>query len=205
MGRLPRACLLLALAFLTLEAPAADAREVRVGVYDNPPKLLLGKDGQASGILGDLLAEVAREEGWTLRPVACQWETCLAMLEAGDLDLLPDVAHTEERARRFAMHEVPALRSWSQVYTRPGLRLDSVLELDGQRVAVLAIGGNDVVVGPQRVQLADVAPGDGPAQRLFLRGQITCRQLSGEAGGAEQDGIVVTHDQSSQGKGCPGR
>ena len=45
MGRLPRACLLLALAFLTLEAPAADAREVRVGVYDNPPKLLLGKDG----------------------------------------------------------------------------------------------------------------------------------------------------------------
>ncbi|MFH2079638.1 MAG: diguanylate cyclase, partial [Pseudomonadota bacterium] len=138
MGRLACACLLLALALPALDAPAAGAREVRVGVYDNPPKLLLDKDRQASGILGDLLAHIAREEGWTLRPVPCRWETCLAMLEAGELDLLPDVAHTDERARRFAMHEVPALRSWSQVYTRPGLRLDSVLELDGQRVAVLA-------------------------------------------------------------------
>ncbi|HEY9144662.1 MAG TPA: EAL domain-containing protein [Arenimonas sp.] len=138
MGRFPRACLLLALTFLAQGASAAGTREVRVGVYDNPPKLLLDKQGQASGILGDLLAQVAREEGWILRPVACQWETCLALLEAGDLDLLPDVAHTDERARRFAMHEVPALRSWSQVYTRPGLQLESVLELDGQRVAVLA-------------------------------------------------------------------
>ncbi len=121
-----------------LATAGTGAREVRVGVYDNPPKLELGQDEQPSGILGDLLTEIAREEGWTLRAVPCQWESCLAMVASGELDLLPDVAHTDERARRFDMHEVPALRSWSQVYTRPGLRIDSLLELDGRRVAVLA-------------------------------------------------------------------
>ncbi|GGA81712.1 hypothetical protein GCM10011521_20060 [Arenimonas soli] len=138
MARFTRTCLLLAAGCLAFGSLAATARDVRVGVYDNPPKLLLDKHGRASGILGDLLAEIAREEGWTLRPVPCQWEACLARLAAGELDLLPDMAHTDERALRFAMHEVPALRSWSQVYTRPGLRLDSLLDLDGHRVAVLA-------------------------------------------------------------------
>ena len=138
MGRFERTCLLLAAGCLAFGLRAAEARDVRVGVYDNPPKLMLDKDGQPSGILGDLLGAIAREEGWTLRPVACRWEACLAMLEAGELDLLPDMAYTDDRARRFAMHQVPALRSWSQVYTRPGLSLDSLLDLDGQRVAVLA-------------------------------------------------------------------
>ena len=43
MGRVSRACLLVVSAVLALAASAAGAREVRVGVYDNPPKLLLDK------------------------------------------------------------------------------------------------------------------------------------------------------------------
>ena len=128
---------LLAAAWLGLAPASPQAREVRVGVYENPPKITLDERGQAAGILGDVLAGIAREEGWTLRAVACEWEQCLAMLERGELDLLPDVAHTDLRARQFDMHQLPALRSWSQVWTRPGLRVESVLELDGLRVAVL--------------------------------------------------------------------
>ena len=142
MGKLPAMArlsllTLLAAGWLGLAVDAAQAREVRVGVYENPPKLLLGDNGEPSGILGDLLAGIAREEGWTLRAVPCDWEQCLRMLSRGELDLLPDVARTGPRDEAFDMHERPALRSWSQVYTRPGLRVDSVLALDGLRVAVL--------------------------------------------------------------------
>ena len=116
---------------------AAQALEVRVGVYENPPKLMLGERSVPSGILGDLIVEIGRQEGWRIRAVPCEWERCLTMLEAGEIDLMPDVAPTEARTRAFDFHRVPALNSWSQIYTHEGQRLQSILELQDRRVAVL--------------------------------------------------------------------
>jgi len=128
---------LFSLAMLVPNAVQAAPRVVRVGIYENPPKLLAGPEGQPSGILGDMLREVARLEQWTLEPVPCEWERCLRLLEDGDIDLMPDVAFNESRAQRFDFHRVPALASWSQVYRRPGVTLQSVLDLEGKRVVVL--------------------------------------------------------------------
>ncbi len=128
---------LLLFAAQTICAVQAAPRVVRVGVYENPPKLLVGSQGRPSGILGDLLGEMARLEGWTLVPVPCDWERCLRLLEDSQIDLMPDVAYNDARAQRFDFHRVPALPSWSQVYRRPGITLQSVLDLDGKRVAVL--------------------------------------------------------------------
>lgn len=124
-------------AVLASTAVLAAPRVVRVGVYDNPPKIQAGPQGQPSGILGDLLAEMARQEQWTIEPVACDWEQCLQQLESGAIDLLPDVAYNEERAQRFDFHRIPALPSWSQLYRRRDVTLQSVLDLDRKRVAVL--------------------------------------------------------------------
>lgn len=129
--------LVFAAAALTSAAVLAAPRLVRVGVYDNPPKIQAGPQGQPGGILGDLLVEVARQEQWTIEPVACEWEQCLRLLETGAIDLLPDVAYNEERARRFDFHRVPALPSWSQLYRRRDVTLQSVLDLNQKRVAVL--------------------------------------------------------------------
>ncbi|WP_231363523.1 EAL domain-containing protein [Thioalkalivibrio sulfidiphilus] len=122
---------------LVVASSAADAREVRVGVYDNAPKLMLEADGTITGILGDLLREMAQEEDWRLVPVSCEWSRCLELLSRGELDLLPDVAYSEERAARMDFHRVPALYSWSQVYQGPGARIDSMLDLEGRSLAVL--------------------------------------------------------------------
>jgi diguanylate cyclase (GGDEF)-like protein/PAS domain S-box-containing protein len=113
------------------------AREVRVGVYQNPPKLMLAEDGKISGILGDLLIEIAEREDWQLQPVACEWESCLQALAAGQIDLMPDLAYTEARAAKFDFHAVPALHSWSQLYRRADVTLESMLDLDQRRIAVL--------------------------------------------------------------------
>jgi diguanylate cyclase (GGDEF)-like protein/PAS domain S-box-containing protein len=115
----------------------AKAVTVRVGVYHNPPKLMLDEKGAISGIFGDLLTEIARRENWQIKPVSCHWEDCLNLLEQGQLDLMPDVAINADRSNRFQFHDIPALMSWSQVYTADGLRLSTLLDLEGKRVAIL--------------------------------------------------------------------
>ncbi len=116
----------------------AQPREVRVGVYANEPKILLGEDGQISGILGELLGEVARKENWRLIPVPCDWQACLELAQRGTIDLLPDVAFNQARARYLDFHQQPSLYSWSQLYSREEAKLESVLDLKDRRIAVLA-------------------------------------------------------------------
>ncbi|TVQ70721.1 MAG: EAL domain-containing protein [Oceanospirillales bacterium] len=116
----------------------ANDRVVSIGVYDNPPKILLNAEGQVSGLFGDLIREIAIRENWTLKPVACQWDECLKLLDEGQIDLMPDVAKTAEREERMNFHQQPVLHSWSQVFAHKNTSIRSVLDLDQMRVAVLA-------------------------------------------------------------------
>ncbi len=144
MSLLPRPLflgVLLGICWLPLDLSAqsmAAQRNVRVGVYVSEPKISLSATGGLSGILGDLLNEIARQENWRLTPVPCKWQTCLQLLRSGEIDLLPDVARTPTRIRLMDFHQVPSLLSWSQLYSRRDVILDSALDLKGKRIAVLA-------------------------------------------------------------------
>ncbi|MDT8991270.1 EAL domain-containing protein [Curvibacter sp. APW13] len=123
----------------SMGAMAAE-RVLRVGVYNNPPKIFFEDGGNATGVFIALLKDIAQVEGWELRFQSCEWEECLRRLEQGELDIMPDVARTSEREARFDFHAVAALSSWSQLYRRPGTKIESVVDLRGKRVAVLASG-----------------------------------------------------------------
>lgn len=110
---------------------------IRVGVYENPPKIMLTEDGQLSGIFGDLLSTIAQREGWQLTAVPCSFNQCLDLLRSGELDLMPDVALSQARALDFEFHPTPVLRSWSQLYSNSPNQITSLIDLDGLRVAVL--------------------------------------------------------------------
>lgn len=128
---------------LTVSAVLADVRveaaprEIRVGVYQNEPKLFMTPDGRMSGILGDTLAEVARQEGWVIRPVACTWSECLRRLSEGRLDVMPDLAYNAPRAQLYDFNRIPVLHSWSVIYLPRGRQIDSMLDLAGKRIAIL--------------------------------------------------------------------
>ncbi|WP_229459332.1 EAL domain-containing protein [Massilia cavernae] len=107
-------------------------------MYANPPELFIDDNRQADGILVDLLREVARAEKWQLEFVPCEFEACLKAAESGAIDLLPNVAWSEERARVLDFHQTPALRSWSQVYRHPGTAVVSVADLQDKKVAIMA-------------------------------------------------------------------
>ncbi|XKE43862.1 EAL domain-containing protein [Halomonas organivorans] len=127
----------LALATLCWLNPAAGTETLRIGVYDNPPKLVQAASGAPSGIFGDVLAAIAEREGWTLEAVPCRWQDCLTRLADGEIDLLPDVAWSATRDERLDFHRDAVLHSWSQVYQAPGAGLESMLDLAGRRIAVL--------------------------------------------------------------------
>ncbi|WP_432696127.1 EAL domain-containing protein [Marinobacterium sp. YM272] len=127
----------LSLAWLAGSPVAFAQQQVRVGVYENPPKLRLA-DGKPSGIFGDILSSIAEREDWQLTAVPCAWEQCLNMLRKGQIELMPDVAATPERRHLFSFHQTPALLAWSQIFTRAGINVQSPMDLEGLAIAVLA-------------------------------------------------------------------
>lgn len=118
-------------------SPEPAERTLRIGVYENPPKVYTDGEGKPAGLFVELLEEIAAAEGWWLSYRNCEWDACLRELEAGRLDLMPDVAYSIERAQRFDFHAVPVTYSWSQVFVPEGGRVTSMPDLAGKRVAVL--------------------------------------------------------------------
>lgn len=116
---------------------AAAGRTVRVGVYQNEPKVFMNEDGQPAGLFIEFLQKIAAAEGWTLAYLPCEWEACLTALERGEIDLMPDVAYSAERDQRFDFHQTPVLESWSRLYAAPAAHIAALRDLDGKRVAVL--------------------------------------------------------------------
>ncbi len=129
--------LLLIFSCLSVLPASADNRVVTVGVYENAPKVFTSKSGQPEGIFMDIIADIAKKEGWKLRYVPGTWAEGLDRLAKGEIDLMPDMAFTVEREKMFSFHKVPVLSSWSQVYARKGSGIQSILDLSGKRIAVL--------------------------------------------------------------------
>ncbi|MFZ2493872.1 MAG: transporter substrate-binding domain-containing protein [Thermoanaerobaculia bacterium] len=122
---------------LTAAQSVRAAQKVRVGVYENSPKVGLSDTGKPEGIFVDLIEAIAAKEGWKVEYVPGTWGEGLARLAAGEIDLMPDVALTPEREQEFAFHREPVLSSWTQVYARRGSGIRSLPDLEGRRVAVV--------------------------------------------------------------------
>lgn len=120
-----------------LLAASEEPLDLRVGIYQNAPKIQLDADGNPAGFWPELVNEFAKSENWRVTWVAAGWSELAAMLERGEIDLLPDVGYTEERARQFRFNNETVLVSWSRVYSRPNAGIETLLDLDGKRIAVL--------------------------------------------------------------------
>ncbi|MBN1129753.1 MAG: transporter substrate-binding domain-containing protein [Chitinispirillaceae bacterium] len=124
-------------ATLFLGAGEVSARMVRVGVYNNPPKVEMGESGAPCGIFIDVIEHIAQREGWEITYVQGTWNEGLARLEKDSIDIMPDVAFSENRNRRFDFTQLAVLSSWLQVFTRKDVFIASVSELEGKTIAVL--------------------------------------------------------------------
>jgi len=127
---LPSAC------FAATQGPSS-ALTIRVGAYENPPKIFSDKDGQIRGIFPDILQQIAAEAGWKLEYVKGTWEECLQRLENGAIDIMVDVAFSKKRAEKYAFNAETVFINWGLLYTKKDLTIESFLDLQNRTVAVM--------------------------------------------------------------------
>ncbi|WP_052368067.1 transporter substrate-binding domain-containing protein [Algiphilus aromaticivorans] len=115
---------------------AGDA-PLRVGVYHNPPKIQLAEGEPPTGFWPELTRVIAAAEGRSVEWVSGDWNTLLSELASSDIDVLVDVAVTEQRRERIVFGEETVHVSWSRVYAAPGVDIEVIPDLRGRRVGVL--------------------------------------------------------------------
>src|SRR6056297_2805937 len=115
--------------------PAADT--LKVGIYQNEPKVYTNQNGQPAGIFVDLLNEISTEEGWQIEYIQTSWNKGLTLLKQGEIDLMPDVAFSMKRSQLFDFNTEPVLESWSQIYAAPEGSIVKLSDVKEKRIAVL--------------------------------------------------------------------
>lgn len=119
-------------------APLAHAGDpVRVGIHEAPPYSFAGEDGRPEGFAIDFLEAVAAEHGWDIEYVDGSWDSDLAQLEAGEIDLLVPVSQTAERSQSLEFSRESLMATWGQVFVDEGDTVETMLQLDGRRIAVV--------------------------------------------------------------------
>jgi signal transduction histidine kinase/ABC-type amino acid transport substrate-binding protein len=85
----------------------------------------------------EILEAIAEESGWQIRYVFGNWVQCLDRLEKGKIDVMVDVGFSPKRAKRFTFNEESILVNWGIVYTKSGHPVETFLDLQGKKIAVM--------------------------------------------------------------------
>ena len=134
----------------SMAVAADDSKVVRVGIYENQPKIFTDDKGIASGFWPDIIKYVASQESWKIEYIHGTWAECLKRLENNEIDIMPDVAFSEERNKTYAFSRETVYTSWSKVYTQKGSGIQSIIDLKGKTIAVLK--GSVNVDGPDGIK-----------------------------------------------------
>jgi PAS domain S-box-containing protein len=126
-------------------------RIIRVGVYENAPKIYTDKDGTVSGFWPALLEDIAKQENWQIEWVPGTWDECLKRLENGEIDMMPDVGFTEERAELYTFSDEAVITSWARIYAPSGSSIETIIDLDGKSIAGLS--GSLNFDGPEGIKV----------------------------------------------------
>ena len=110
---------------------------VRVGVFPKPPFTDIDAKGRVTGFLTDVLATIALQEGWQVEYYPDTWGGSLRSLENGEIDLLAGAAFSAEGSRKFNYSYESVLTEWGQIFVGRDAGIESILDLDGKKVAVL--------------------------------------------------------------------
>jgi PAS domain S-box-containing protein len=120
---------------------------IRVGVYENAPKIYTDSEGTVKGFWPDIINGIAQKEGWQIQWVHGTWTEGLERLEQNEIDIMPDTSLTAERKAKFIFNDESILASWTRVYTRENSPIQTILDLDGKRVGGLK--GSVNIDGPE--------------------------------------------------------
>lgn len=133
------------------QASASERLTVRVGAYNNPPKIRIGEKGKVTGFWPELISNIAEKENWDITYIKGSWPEGLTNLRNDKIDIMPDVAFTRRRAELYDFAKSTVLAGWSRVYVRNSDNsIQSLEDLTGKRVAGLS--GSVNIEGPDGIK-----------------------------------------------------
>lgn len=121
---------------VSADTSTTNAIHVRVGIYENNPKIFMD-NGKPAGFWPEIVNYVATQEGWVIEWVPGTWTECLDRLQKNEIDIMPDVALTEERSLIYDFSNEGVYTSWSMIFERKGAEIQSLIDLEGKKLAVL--------------------------------------------------------------------
>ncbi len=123
---------------------------LRVGMYENPPKIFTDEDGIETGIFPVIMEYIAEREGWEIEYVHGSFSQGLERLRNGEIDIMQDVAWSEDRDEIYAFNQETVVLDWGRLYARPGVDVQTFLDLEGKRIAVMEEGIYNI--GPEGIR-----------------------------------------------------
>ena len=112
-------------------------KTIKVGVYENHPKIFINKKGKPDGIFIDIVKSIAKNENLEVKYVFAEWPQLMNMLNRGEIDVLPDMAYSPERDSMFTLSKLSVLGSWFEVFTTSRTPIESLIDLRGKKIGVL--------------------------------------------------------------------
>ncbi len=114
------------------------ANTVRVGIYQNSPKVYQDANGIPQGLFVDLIEYVAEKEKWDVQYMFGTWSEQIESLQNGRIDIMADVAWSESRDSVFSFHQILVIQSWLQVFAYGNNQYFSTDDLTGKHIGVLS-------------------------------------------------------------------
>ncbi|TYB31411.1 MAG: transporter substrate-binding domain-containing protein [Candidatus Mcinerneyibacterium aminivorans] len=123
-----------------VNTPAKQSSIIRVGVYDNPPKIFKDPQGRPCGFWVDIIKNIAEKENWEISWVHGSWSDSIKKLKNNEIDVMPDVAYSEERSKIFDFSEQTIFVNWARIFVPTDSNIISFLDLDGKKIGVMKKG-----------------------------------------------------------------
>jgi signal transduction histidine kinase len=128
--------ILLLIHFITWSQVSPDSQIIKVGVYNNPPKIFINEKNVPDGVFIDIIKSIAKSESLKIKYFSGNWNELYTMLERNEIDILPDMAYSKERDSLFYF-SIPVLNSWLQVFTTKNCKINKIDDLQNKRIGVL--------------------------------------------------------------------
>jgi len=110
---------------------------LKVGIYQNSPKVFEDSYGVPKGFFVDILNEISNINSITVDFIFGSWTENLEKLRYGELDALVDISYSEDRAEFFLFNRIPVIESWIQVFSPPNSNIFKIEDLNEKNIGVL--------------------------------------------------------------------
>lgn len=173
---------------LKVSAGETDIETVRVGYYEDGDYMSVNQQGEYVGYNIEYIQEFAKQSGIQFEIIdAGSWSKAYEMLETGEIDILPSVYYTQERAGQILFVEQPMCN----IYTTLNVRMEDeryayndFAAFEGMKVGIIR-GGVDGERFKDFCKEHEVT--------LDIMEYDETDKLLGALGDGTLDGVAITH------------